>query len=166
MKAGDIVEGEVSYIGSNSLTVRVGNYAGLLLARDYDWLDSSYKMSQSKIGDRIKAVVTKVFQNSGQMNLSAKELKPDPFVISADKIVEEGYMITHTFPERERGIWANLSGTKIILKLESGFSVGVSLEDSLIPEDELIEGKEYLFYASKIDYGQRIIKLELIGRIN
>ena len=165
MKVGDIVEGEVSYIGWNSLTVRVGNYAGLLLARDYDWLDSSYKMSQSKMGDRIKAVVTKVFQNSNQMNLNARELKPDPFVTSADKIVEDGYMITHTFPKRERGLISNLNGTNINLKLESGISVGVSLKDSLIPEDELIEGKEYLFYASKIDYQQRIIKLQLIGKI-
>lgn len=166
MNPGDIVEGEVSYIGWNSLTIQVGNYAGLLLASDYDWLDSSYKMSQAKIGDRVKAVVTKVFQNSGQMNLSAKELKPDPFVISADKIVEDGYMITHIFPKREKGIWSNLNGTNIILKLESGISIGVSLKDSLIPEDELIEGKEYLFYASKIDYQQRIIKLQLVGKIN
>jgi hypothetical protein len=61
---------------------------------------------------------------------------------------------------------STLNGTTINLKLESGISVGVSLKDSLIPEDELIEGKEYLFYASKIDYQQRIIKLQLIGKIS
>ncbi len=167
MKAGDIVEGKVSYVGANSLTVQVGDYAGLLLARDYDWLDSSYKMSQSKIGDCIKAVVTRVFENSNQMNLNARELKPDPFVITAHKIEEDGYMISGVLPKMNRGFVSMLNGgPSVNLKLESGFSPTVNLGDSAIPVDELIEGKEYLFYVSNIDYASRHIKLHLVDKLD
>jgi hypothetical protein len=165
VKTGDIVEGKVSYIGTHSFTVQVGDYSGLLLGRDYDWLDIESKISQVKVDDCVRAVVTKVFENEKQMNLSAKELKPDPFVISANKIIEEGNTIRGILPKLNRSFISMLNGgPSVNLKLESGFLVTVYLKDSLIPVDELVEGEEYLFYASKIDYEYRQIKLQLIDK--
>lgn len=165
MKVGDIVDGVVTYVGTKAFTVTVGDYSGLLFKRDYDWVWDSQSVGEIILGQMIKAVVTKVFENDRQMNLSAKQLKPDPFVISADKIIDEGYLISHRLPKRNGGWSAILNGGEVDLVLKSGFTVRVYLKDSLIPVDELIVGDEYMFYAKSIDYEHRSIRLQLVGKI-
>ncbi len=85
IEVGQIIEGMVSSITSYGAFLNIGGIDFLLHINEISWKHIDSPNEILKIGDIIKVVVLNVNKESGKLNLSLKQLTPNPW----DKIIGE-----------------------------------------------------------------------------
>ncbi|KKW34168.1 MAG: RNA binding S1 domain protein [Candidatus Giovannonibacteria bacterium GW2011_GWA2_53_7] len=83
-KAGDIIEGEITGVVDFGVFIKLQEgLEGLCHLSELDWSLVENPAERFKVGERVKAKIISI--ESGRVSLSAKALKPDPWMPAAEK---------------------------------------------------------------------------------
>lgn len=79
VKEGDVVEGVAKNFTSYGAFVDLGGFDGLLHLSDMSWGHANSPRNYMNKGDKVKLVVKKIDPETKKVNLSLKDLTPDPW---------------------------------------------------------------------------------------
>jgi len=158
IKEGKIVRGVVKNITDFGAFIDLGGADGLLHKSDVEWDKDVNPFEVFKIGQTVKAKVSKFDPETGKISLSIKKMKMDPWE-KAIKKYSVGSMI--------KGKVSSLTDYGAFVELKNGIHGMIHLSelswDKKIkhPKQVLAVGDEVKAYILKIDEKQRRISLSL-----
>jgi len=171
VKTGQVYEGEISGVMPFGLFIRVPVAVtskqskktaetttepvfldGLVHISQVSWEKVDDLKKQFQVGQKIKVKVLDVDQKSGKLNLSLKQLQPDPWEEVGKKYKED---------KKCKGIISRLAAFGAFVQLEPGVEGLIHI--SKIPTDKEIKvGDEVEVYIEALDVKQRRISLGMV----
>lgn len=152
IKIGDSYEGKVTGIVPFGIFVEVNGLSGLVHISEIAWERVNNPADYFKVGIKIKVMVLGIDEASGKLNLSVKQLLPDPWQELAKK-----YSLNQTV----KGKISRISPFGAFVMLEPGVE-GLIHISKIPPEKELAEGDEIECVIESIDDKKRRISLALV----
>ncbi|MDP3998724.1 MAG: S1 RNA-binding domain-containing protein [bacterium] len=152
IKIGENYEGIVSGITPFGLFVNLDGVEGLVHISEIAWEKITDPKDYFKTGDKVQVLILESDKNSGRLNLSIKQLTPDPY----DKLSK-----SYTQEEVIRGKVVKLTNFGTFVKLKEGIE-GLIHVSKLPPDRELKIGEEIECLIENIDSQRRKISLSLV----
>jgi len=152
IKIGEIYEGKVTGIVPFGVFVDVSGLSGLVHISEIAWEKVENPGKYFKIGDKVKVMVLGIDEKTAKLNLSVKQLTPDPW-----QEVAKRYSLNQTV----KGKVSRISSFGVFVNLEPGVE-GLIHISKIPPEKELAEGENIECTIESIDAKKRRISLALI----
>jgi len=152
IKIGEIYEGKVTGIVPFGIFVDVNGLSGLVHISEIAWEKVENPGKYFKVGDKVKVIVLGIDEKTAKLNLSVKQLTPDPWQEVAKK-----YSLNQTV----KGNISRISSFGVFVNLEPGIE-GLIHISKIPPEKELKEGENIECTIESIDSKKRRISLALI----
>lgn len=152
IKAGETYEGTVTGVTPFGLFVNIDGVDGLVHISEIAWEKIYDPKEYFKIGDKVRVLALETDEKTGRLNLSIKQLTPDPYdklskLYSQEKIL--------------KGKVVKLTSFGVFVKLEEGIE-GLIHVSKLPPDRELKVGEEIDCLLESIDAKRRKISLSLV----
>lgn len=149
---GEIYEGKVSGIVPFGIFVSVNGIEGLVHISEIAWEKVGNPADYFKNGDKIKVLVIGKEDSTGKLNLSIKQLTPDPW----QKLVKK-----YSLEQQIEGKVTKISSFGAFVELEKGLEGLIHV--SKIPAGvEMKEGEKITCVVEGIDNQKRKISLSLV----
>jgi len=152
IKVGDVLEGKVSGITPFGIFVEAGSLEGLAHISEISWEKVEDPGNYFKVGDKVGVRVIGIDKETGRLNLSVKQLTPDPW-----EKIEKKYKLGKKF----KGKVTSLAPFGAFVNFEPG--VEGLLHISKIPVDFDIDvGKKVEVEVESVDPENRRMSLSLV----
>ena len=154
IRVGERVEGEVTAILPFGVFVDVGGLEGLIHISEIAWEKVEDPGNYFQKGERVRALVIEKDRESGQLQLSVKQLTPDPWKEVAERY-KEGQAVKGRVVKKE------VYG--VFVRLREGLDALLHVS-KIPPEVEIGIGEEIECVIEKIDVENRRISLTLLPK--
>jgi len=101
-RVGEIIEGEVIYVGRNEILVDIGGYLTGLI-RGHEAFDESGEFNNLKIGDKISATIIELENEKGLVELSLRQAGHKKAWDKLSKTKQEGEIVEITVLDANKG---------------------------------------------------------------
>lgn len=152
IKIGETYEGIVTAVFPFGAFVNVEGIEGLVHISEIAWEKVGDPKEYLKIGEQVKVMVVGMDKNLNRLNLSIKQLTPDPWQEMAKK---------YSLKELVKGRVTKLTNFGAFVRLDQGID-GLIHISKIPPQTELKEGDEVECLVETITPEQRKISLSLV----
>lgn len=152
IKIGEKYEGIVTGTAPFGVFVNVNEVEGLVHISEISWQKVADPKAMYKAGDKVEVLVMGINEEAGKLNLSIKQLLPDPWQQVAEKYVKD---------QTVHGKISKIMAYGAFVDLEPGIS-GLIHISKLPPDTELEEGQEVECTVESVDSATRRISLSLM----
>ena len=152
IKAGETHEGKVTGITPFGLFVNADGIDGLVHISEIAWEKIEDPNQYFKVGDQVKVKVLEIDEKTGRVNLSIKQLTPDPYE-KLNALYNQGKII--------KGQVVRLINFGVFVKLEQGIE-GLIHISKIPPGRELKVDEKVECLVESIDSKKRKISLSLV----
>ncbi len=152
IKIGETYEGTVFGVTHFGLFINIDGVEGLVHISEIAWEKITDPGEYFKVGDKVKVLVLGVDEKSARLNLSIKQLTPDPYQ-ELSKKYSQGELI--------KGKITRITSFGVFVKLEKGIE-GLIHISKIPPEKELKVDEEIECLVESINLEQRKISLTLV----
>lgn len=152
IKIGEKYEGTITGTAPFGIFVNVLDVEGLVHISEISWQKVGDPKTLFKAGDKVQVLVMGINEDAGKLNLSIKQLLPDPWQMVAEKYVKD---------QAVKGKISKIMAYGAFVDLEPGIS-GLIHISKLPPDTELIEGQDVECLVESVDTATRRISLSLM----
>jgi len=154
IKIGQVFEAEITGLVPFGLFCQVNGLEGLIHISEIAWEKVDQPADYYQVGDKVKVKVLGIDEREGKLNLSIKQLIPDPWQKVSKKYKKE-QIVT--------GKVTRVSGFGIFVSLEKGVE-GLIHISKIPPSLEFKEGEKVECVIEKIDQKNRRISLSYLPK--
>jgi len=152
IKNGDILEAEISGVMPFGFFAKVNSLEGLIHISEISWEKVEDPGKFYSVGDKVKVKVLGIDKKTGKLNLSIKQLLPDPW-----EDIEKKYPVD----SKVKGIVVRLAPFGIFINLEPGIEGLIHI--SKIPAEKNFEvGEKVDCFVEFLDKENRRLSLGLV----
>lgn len=152
IKIGEKYEGTITGTAPFGVFVNVNDVEGLVHISEISWQKVNDPKLMFKAGDKVMVMVMGINEEAGKLNLSIKQLLPDPWQQVAEKYVKD---------QTVKGRISKIMAYGAFVDLEPGIS-GLIHISKLPPDTELVEGQDVECTVESVDTATRRISLSLM----
>jgi len=152
IKIGEVYEGKVSGIVPFGIFVSIDGLEGLVHISEIAWEKVGNPSDYFKIGQTVKVLVFSKDEKMGKLNLSIKQLVPDPW----QELVKK-----YSLEQEIEGKVSKITNFGVLVELEKGLE-GLIHISKIPPGIELKEGEKVACLIEGIDSQKRKINLALV----
>lgn len=152
IKIGETYEGVVTGVAPFGVFVSVNGIEGLVHISEISWEKVNDPKNYFKVGDKVQVLVLGIDEVQGKLNLSVKQLMPNPWLTVAEKYSKD---------QTVKGKISKIVAYGAFVDLEPGIS-GLIHVSKLPPDTELIEGQGVECVVESVDVASRRISLSLM----
>jgi len=152
IKVGDVFEAQISGVMPFGFFAKVNSLEGLIHISEISWEKVEDPAKFHNVGDKVKVKVLGVDKKTGKLNLSIKQLLPDPW-----KDIEKKYPVD----SKVKGTVVRLAPFGVFVKLEPGIEGLIHI--SKIPAEKTFEvGEKVDCFVEFLDKENRRLSLGLV----
>jgi len=152
IKVGEKYEGMITGTAPFGVFVNVNDVEGLVHISEISWQKVSDPKNLFKAGDKVMVLVMGINEDAGKLNLSIKQLLPDPWTLVSEKYAKD---------QTVKGKISKIMAYGAFVDLEPGISGLIHI--SKLPVDtELVEGQDVECTVESVDTATRRISLSLL----
>ncbi|WP_305306180.1 S1 RNA-binding domain-containing protein, partial [Romboutsia ilealis] len=146
VKAGQIITGKISKISNDEVVVELNyGFDGVIKNEELNLPKGKYASDVYKVGDEITAVITRVYQKDGIINLSKLQLDEKADYSDLEKAFNEHRILTVQVEKAiERGVFAKHNTQTLFIPISQ-------LDTKFVEKTENYVGKNLEVYIKELD---------------